>query len=50
MAGVIKWAEAQGIHYKYDAKGGIWTTLDALNFALGIYDLEIRPYSVDEVL
>lgn len=33
---VERWAREQGIRYKYDGKGGIWTTLDALNQALGI--------------
>jgi len=49
MAGVIKWAESQGIPYKYDAKGGVWTTMDALNFALGLREAESKPYSPDEV-
>jgi hypothetical protein len=36
LATVEKWARKQGIRYKYDGKGGIWTTLDALNAALGV--------------
>ncbi|MCC4622216.1 hypothetical protein LL965_19975 [Xanthomonas cassavae CFBP 4642] len=33
---VVRWAHDQGIRYKYDGRGGIWTTVDALNAALGI--------------
>jgi len=36
MATVELWARRNGIAYKYDAKGGIWTTLDAINAALGL--------------
>ena len=36
LATVARWAEDQGIRYKYDAQGGIWTTLDAVNAALGV--------------
>ncbi|HYG06877.1 MAG TPA: hypothetical protein VD865_10785 [Stenotrophomonas sp.] len=35
-ATVVRWARAQGIRYKYDGQGGIWTTVDALNAALGL--------------
>lgn len=35
-ATVVRWARAQGIRYKYDGRGGIWTTVDALNAALGL--------------
>lgn len=33
---VCRWADRQGIRYKYDAQGGIWTTKAALNAALGL--------------
>lgn len=33
---VVRWARDQGIRYKYDGRGGIWTTVDALNAALGL--------------
>ena len=33
---VVKWADRQHIRYKYDDCGGIWTTTDALNAALGV--------------
>jgi len=36
LSTVEHWARRNGIAYKYDAKGGIWTTLDALNHALGL--------------
>lgn len=36
LATVEAWARRQGIHYRYDARGGIWTTLDALNAAIGL--------------
>jgi len=37
---VCRWAELQGIRYKYDAQGGIWTTKAALNAALGLGQLD----------
>lgn len=36
-ATVARWANREGIRYRYDRKGRIWTTLDALNAALGIH-------------
>jgi hypothetical protein len=36
LATVEAWARSQGIRYLYDGHGGIWTTVDALNAALGI--------------
>ncbi|MBA0289189.1 hypothetical protein D7Y39_04995 [Stenotrophomonas maltophilia] len=36
LATVRRWADRQGIRYKYDRHGGIWTTLDALNASLGL--------------
>lgn len=35
-ATVRRWADKEGIRYKYDRNGGIWTTLDAVNAALGL--------------
>lgn len=35
-ATVEAWARRQGIPYKYDGKGGIWTTIEAVNAALGL--------------
>lgn len=36
LARVERWARGQGIRFKYDGSGGIWTTVDALNAAVGI--------------
>lgn len=36
LARVERWAANQGIRYRYDGRGGIWTTVDALNAAVGI--------------
>jgi hypothetical protein len=33
---VARWADAQGIPYRFDGKGGLWTTLAGLNAALGL--------------
>ncbi|MDV2452681.1 hypothetical protein [Xanthomonas hortorum] len=33
---VCRWADREGIRYRYDRKGRIWTTIDAVNAALGI--------------
>lgn len=33
---VEAWARSQGVPFRYDGKGGIWTTVDALNHALGL--------------
>lgn len=35
-ATVERWAGNQGILYKYDRRGRIWTTTDAVNVALGL--------------
>ncbi|KQQ84085.1 hypothetical protein ASF73_16070 [Xanthomonas sp. Leaf131] len=37
---VVRWAHDQGIRYKYDGRGGIWTTVDALNAALGLQQVQ----------
>lgn len=34
LSTVVKWAEQQGIRYKYDGQGGIWTTLSAVEKAV----------------
>ncbi|MFK3649318.1 hypothetical protein ACI2IY_12920 [Lysobacter enzymogenes] len=33
---VRRWADQNGIRYKPDRNNGIWTTVDALNAALGL--------------
>jgi len=52
MATVELWARRNGIAYKYDARGGIWTTLDAINAALGVRAIADEPahYNPDELL
>ena len=48
---VERWARKQGIRYLYDAKGGIWTTLDALNVALGIsIDRDTEKYGPEIIV
>ena len=50
-ATVERWAQRAGICYRYDGRGGIWTTLDAINVALGVRrESEPEIYSVDKVL
>lgn len=54
-ATVERWAQQQGILYKPDGHGGIWTTMDAMNAALGLpdkqqHDAANEPYSADQVL
>lgn len=34
LSTVVKWAERQGIRYKFDGQGGIWTTLSAVERAI----------------
>lgn len=36
LATVARWAKRVGIRYQYDGRGGICTTLDAMNAALGV--------------
>jgi hypothetical protein len=36
LATVEAWARKIGLRYQYDGRGGLWTTLDALNVALGL--------------
>lgn len=49
LATVERWARAQGVRYKYDGKGGIWTTIDALNAAMGLTAANDPCLRVDEV-
>jgi len=49
-ATVEAWAKREGIRYRYDGKGGIFTTIEAVNFALGVSaanDSTIEPYGPD---
>jgi hypothetical protein len=36
LADVVRWAIAQEIPFKYDGRGGVWTTIDALNSSMGV--------------
>ena len=54
LATIERWAKQVGIRYQYDGRGGIWTTVDGLNAALG---LSAKPaadadelYSVETVI
>lgn len=50
LSTVERWATSQGIKYRYDGKGGIWTTTDALNSALGVLPIEPdAPYRVEDL-
>lgn len=49
-ADVIRWADKAGVKYKY-SRDGIWTTLDALNAALGLHSAGNEDhYSVEAVI
>ncbi|RPE74661.1 hypothetical protein [Vulcaniibacterium tengchongense] len=50
LSTVRRWAEREGIRYKYDGRGGIWTTVDALNAALGITQLPTEISSPEELI
>lgn len=45
LATVERWARRIGLKYAYDARGGIWTTADALNEAVGMI---VAPAANDE--
>jgi len=49
-ATVRRWADGQGIRYKYDRHGGIWTTLDAVNAALGLGPAPPQPEQEEELI
>ena len=50
LATVVRWAEDQGIRYRYDGQGGIWTTLAAVNAALGVSAAnDTTPYDPSEL-
>lgn len=48
-AAVRRWASAQGIRVR-DGKGGPWTTVEAVNAALGVGSANESAYKADEVL
>lgn len=46
LATVERWARQIGLNYTYDAEGGIITTVDAFNVAIGL----TRPAANDDKL
>ena len=36
LASVERWAKRVGLKYQYDGKGGIFTTIDAVNASIGV--------------
>lgn len=51
LATLERWAKKIGLRYSYDGRGGIWTTVDALNEVVGIRPAsnDDEPYSPDIV-
>lgn len=47
---MIRWANGCGIRFMYDGSGGIWTTMDALNEALGLAGAtpHLEPYDPND--
>lgn len=51
LATIERWAKRAGIRYQYDGRGGIWTTLDAMNAAVGMaQEPEPEQYNVERVV
>ncbi|PPT93263.1 hypothetical protein XthCFBP4691_01075 [Xanthomonas theicola] len=50
-ATVEAWAKREHIPYRYDGVGGIWTTREALNQALGLRQAEEpdAPYDPEDI-
>ena len=44
---VIEWARSQNIRFRFDADGGIWTTVTALNVALGVVHVVVNAELFD---
>lgn len=49
LATVEAWARRIGLRYTYDAKGGIISSVDAFNAAIGIQAANADTYSPDIV-
>ena len=47
---VMRWAKQQGIRYKSDGCGGIWTTSEAVNAALGLPSNLIKTANIEEFM
>ena len=51
LSTVERWAQRVGIRYQYDGRGGIWTTMDAMNAAVGIdRSTGAESYCIDKVV
>lgn len=48
LATLEKWARKIGLRYTYDGKGGLLTTVDAVNAALGITPANDGKYGNDQ--
>lgn len=50
LSTVERWPQRVGIKYSYDGRGGIWTTMDAMNAAIGVVQDAVPTfYDVDKV-
>lgn len=47
LATLEKWARKIGLRYTYDGKGGLLSTVDAVNAALGVTPANDGKYGVD---
>ena len=53
LATVERWARKIGLRYNYNGRGGIWTTVDALNASLGLKadsSDDAAPYDPESVI
>ena len=50
LATVERWARKIGLRYTYDGKGGLLSTVDAVNAAIGVSPANDGTYSVDQVI
>lgn len=50
LATVERWARTIGLRYTYDGKGGLLSTVDALNAAIGVTAANDGTYSADQAI
>lgn len=48
LATLVRWANRIGLRFTYDGKGGLITTVDAFNAAMGITSANDGKYGPDE--
>lgn len=48
LSTVERWLRRQKIPYAYDGQGGVWTTLEAINSALGVGG-KLEPYRPEDL-